>query len=88
MLQPTERQRIGDQIDAAMIFAGADFVKKKLYVLMKNQGAMPGAVGPAPVTFSNESLAYAVSASFSDRVYRDVPIIIRRNPYIKIRCSA
>ena len=24
--QPTERQRIGDQIDAAMIFARADFV--------------------------------------------------------------
>jgi len=31
--QGTEWQRIGNQIDAAMIFARADFVKKKLYVL-------------------------------------------------------
>jgi hypothetical protein len=31
--QPTEWQRIGNQIDAAFIFARAHFVKKKLYVL-------------------------------------------------------
>jgi len=31
--QPTGAQRVGNQIDAAMIFARADFVKKKLYVL-------------------------------------------------------
>ena len=28
--QPTEWQRIGDEIKAAMIFAGADFVKNRL----------------------------------------------------------
>jgi hypothetical protein len=31
--QPTEWQRVGNRIDAAMIFTWADFVKKKLYVL-------------------------------------------------------
>jgi hypothetical protein len=29
--KPTEWQRVGNQIDAAMIFTWADFVKKKLY---------------------------------------------------------
>ena len=31
--QPTEWQHIRNQIDAALIFARADFVKKKLYVI-------------------------------------------------------
>ena len=54
--QPTEWQRIGNHIDAAMIFAGSDFVNvRRIFFAMLQRG---GAHGTALVLSTDETLPF------------------------------
>jgi hypothetical protein len=55
VLQPTEWQRIGNQIDAAMSFAGADFVSVQHPV---------SAIDPSIITSKTNGIVIFISGNF------------------------